>query len=78
MRTLTDYIRQAGQAGKSAECAIYTRDASGIITRMGARLNGNHDAIQYAHEERLMGWPERRVFWTDETGPSIGAAPLSF
>lgn len=78
MRSLTDYVRLAGQSGKGAECAIYTRDASGIITRLDLRINGNRNATQYAHEERLMGWPERRVFWVDETGPSIGAAPLSF
>ena len=57
---------------------MYARDASGLITRMGERISGARDAIQYAHEERLVGWPERRVFWVDETGPSIGAAPIAF
>ena len=57
---------------------MYTRDAAGIIARLDLRIDGTRNAIQYAHEERLSGWPERRVFWTDETGPSIGAAPILF
>ena len=78
MRSLANYIRLAGQSGKGAECAIYARDASGIITRLDLRISGARDATQYAHEERLAGWPERRVFWADDTGPSIGAAPIAF
>ena len=78
MRTLKTYVSQTGQSGKTAECALYIRDASGLITRMGERISGARDAIQYAHEELLSGWPERRVFWADETGPSIGAAPIAF
>jgi hypothetical protein len=78
MRNLKTYIEQSGQNGKNAECAIYTRDASGVIERTGHRINGNQDANQYQHEERLQGWPERRVFWVDATGPSIGAAPIAF
>ena len=78
MRTLKAYVQQAGQAGKAAECALYTRDESGLITRLDLRINGTRDAAQYAHEERLSGHPERRIFWVDETGPSIGAAPIAF
>ena len=77
-RNLKTYIFQAGQTGKSAECVIYTRDASGVIERTGHRINGNHGATHHQHEETLTGWPERRVFWADATGPSIGAAPLKF
>jgi hypothetical protein len=75
---LKTYIEQTGQAGKGAECAMYQRDASGIIARTGHRINGNHNATQYLYEEKLISWPEKRVFWVDATGPTIGAAPVAF
>lgn len=30
------------------------------------------------HEEPLVGWPESRVFWAKETGPSLGIAPFPY
>ena len=77
-RNLIDYIRQAGRTGQSAECAIYTRAASGILTRTEVRIDYADTMEHYEHEERLDGWPERRVFWTSATGAAVGAAPLKF
>lgn len=30
--------------------------------------------VPYAHEEPLVGWPESKVFWAREIGPSAGIA----
>ena len=58
---------------------VYTRDESGILTRTHepARMSGEQRRADYPHRERLTGWPEASVYWTRETGPATGVAPLS-
>lgn len=57
----------------------YTRSESGTLTREhDARedLSAADRADRYPHAEPLLGWPERTVYWTRETGPATGVAPL--
>jgi hypothetical protein len=57
--------------------AIYRRDSSGILTRTGQteHYDDTDRAAYYPHAEALMGWPERRVYWRDASGQSVGIAP---
>ena len=32
---------------------------------------------RYVHEETLVDWPEPKVFWAKESGPSLGIAALT-
>lgn len=56
----------------------YVRTAEGYIERISyAIFNSPHDFLDpYVHEEPLVGWPESRVFWAKDAGPSVGIAPL--
>ena len=55
---------------------LYTRDKIGIIKRKGfAIFLCCWPQVPYMHEETLAGWPEQKVFWENEEGPSIGMAP---
>ncbi|SCX77147.1 hypothetical protein SAMN05216308_10193 [Nitrosospira sp. Nsp13] len=58
---------------------VYLRAADGTIERMPAAIyNAEADSKgPYLYEEALVGWPEPRVYWAKETGPSTGIAPLS-
>ena len=63
------------------EYAIYYRSDSGDITRLGHTLDDEARPLSTADrgdwdEERLAGWPERRVFWNNATGVAIGYAPI--
>jgi hypothetical protein len=57
--------------------AIYRRDSSGILTRTGQteHYDDTDRAAYYPHPEQLLGWPERRVYWRDASGQSVGIAP---
>lgn len=56
----------------------YVRTAEGYIERISyAIFNSPDDSLDpYLHEEPLVGWPESRVFWAKDAGPSVGIAPL--
>ena len=56
----------------------YTRPEDGIVSRTHGRvvMTGRERSEQYPHAERLVGWPERSVYWTRSTGPALGLAPL--
>jgi hypothetical protein len=58
--------------------AIYRRDSSGILTRTGQteHFDDTDRAAYYPHAEQLRGWPERRVYWRDASGQSVGLAPV--
>jgi hypothetical protein len=56
---------------------LYTRDKTGIVERKGfATFLCYWSQVPYVHEEVLDGWPEQKVFWENEEGPSIGMAPM--
>ena len=57
----------------------YIRTADGAIQRLSDRIYDScGDSLEpYIHTQNLVGWPEPRVFWAKETGPSLGIAPLS-
>ena len=58
----------------------YIRTVEGYIERLSyAVFNSSDDSLDpYVHEELLVGWPESKVFWAKESGPSIGIAPPFF
>jgi hypothetical protein len=57
---------------------LYTRDKTGVIERKGfATFLCCWPQIPYVHGETLAGWPEQKVFWQNEEGPSIGIAPVA-
>jgi hypothetical protein len=57
----------------------YIRTVEGYIERVSyAIFNSSDDSLDpYVHEESLVGWPETKVFWAKNTGPSVGLAPLN-
>ena len=58
--------------------AIYVRTEEGLVRRhreMAHYLPGFLDH-PYVHEEQLIDWPESKVFWAEETGPTMGLAPV--
>ncbi|PTR17633.1 hypothetical protein C8R31_101800 [Nitrosospira sp. Nsp2] len=58
--------------------AIYVRTEDGTIWRhheIAHQLPGFLDH-PYVHEEALVGWPEAKVLWAEETGPTMGLAPV--
>jgi hypothetical protein len=56
----------------------YIRTAEGQIERVSYAVFNSPDEppAPYVHEQSISGWPESRVFWARETGPSVGIAPL--
>ena len=56
----------------------YIRTADGAIQRLSDRIYDScGDSLEpYVYTQNLVGWPESRVFWAKETGPSLGVAPL--
>ena len=70
--------RQPDILKEMTKYVLYMRTGEGTIQR-----RSNHPVfwcyeslIPYRHEESLRGWPESRVFWARQTGPTIGLAPL--
>jgi hypothetical protein len=57
---------------------LYIRTREGAVRRRSTHpVFWCHESlIPYRHEELLSGWPEPRVFWARQTGPSIGIAPV--
>ena len=57
----------------------YLRTADSAIQRPSDRIyEAWSDSLEpYVHTQNLVGWPEPRVFWAKETGPSLGIAPLN-
>jgi hypothetical protein len=56
----------------------YIRAADGAIERIsdGIYVGSSEFLEPYVYKQTLVGWPEPRVFWARETGPSLGIAPL--
>lgn len=56
----------------------YSRSESGIVERTHNRVTmpAAQRAQDYPHTERLVGWPERTVYWTRRNGTANGVAPL--
>jgi hypothetical protein len=55
----------------------YVRTAQGYIERKDYAIFNCYESLGlYIHEEALVGWPEPKVFWDHQTGPSVGLAPL--
>ena len=61
------------------EYVLYIRSTAGTIERKSSYpIFWCYEwLIPYAHEEPLVGWPESRVFWAREIGPSVGIAPVA-
>jgi hypothetical protein len=57
----------------------YIRTAEGYTERISfAIYNSPYDVLYpYIFAERLVGWPERKVFWAAKSGPCVGVAPVS-
>lgn len=58
----------------------YVRTKEGHIERKSyAIFNASESCVApYVHEESLVGWPESKVYWASQAGPSVGLAPLNF
>ena len=58
------------------EYVIYTREKSGVLSRTGEIVDTDVRQINLGEEfeERLVGWPERTIYWASSTGPTIGYA----
>ena len=56
----------------------YVRTAEGYIERISYAIFNSSDEHPplYIHEQPVSGWPESKVFWAHETGPSVGIAPI--
>ena len=63
-----------------AKYVPYIRTKEGYIERKSyAIFNASESCVvPYVHEESLVGWPESKVYWAREAGPSVGLAPLNF
>jgi len=57
----------------------YLRTPDGNIERQpDAIITHSDDSLDpYMYEENLVGWPEPKVYWANDRGPSVGLAPLS-
>ncbi|MBA4141732.1 MAG: hypothetical protein H0X43_01750 [Nitrosospira sp.] len=66
MKEMTEYI-------------LYMRSETGTIERKSYYpiFWCYESLVPYPHEEPLIGWPESKVFWASQTGPSIGIAPVT-
>ncbi|ARO88212.2 hypothetical protein EBAPG3_010705 [Nitrosospira lacus] len=61
------------------EYVLYIRSKTGAIERKSSYpIFWCYEwLLPYAHEEPLIGWPESKVFWAREIGPSVGIAPVA-
>lgn len=57
----------------------YIRTDDGTVERKPAAIVTHSDDSRdpYFYEEALVGWPETKVYWANEVGPSVGIAPFS-
>jgi hypothetical protein len=55
----------------------YIRNPDGSLIRVadGIYQSSSKQLDPYLFEQRLIGWPESRVFWEKPFGPSVGVAP---
>jgi hypothetical protein len=59
---------------------VYHRAEDGTLTRRPEGfvptepLTTSERIVRYQFEERLLGWPERVVYWRHETGQTYGVA----
>ena len=58
------------------EYIIYERTESGDLTRTGRVVDSEVTSLHFGHaiEEKLTGWPERTIYWTNDTGFALGYA----
>jgi hypothetical protein len=56
----------------------YVRTPEGYIERISYAIFNSSDGHPplYIYEQPVTGWPESKVFWAHETGPSVGIAPI--
>jgi hypothetical protein len=57
----------------------YERTESGQVTRKHNRVNLSAEDIitRYNHPEKLLGWPEKKVYWSKNEGECVGFAPMT-
>ena len=62
-----------------AKYVPYVRTPEGHVERKSyAVFNSSDTSLSpYVYEELLVGWPESKVYWANEAGPSVGLAPLN-
>jgi hypothetical protein len=61
------------------KCITYVRTTEGKIERKpGVVVNCSGDSMDpYIYEDKLSGFPESKVYWANQVGPSVGIAPLN-
>jgi hypothetical protein len=66
-------------ASKMSKYVTYIRTEEGNIERKPEAIVSHSDTSldPYFHEEQLVGWPESKVYWASDVGPSVGLAPLN-
>ena len=62
-----------------AKYVPYVRTPEGYVERKSYAVFNSSDISlsPYVYEEPLVGWPESKVYWASEAGPSVGLAPLN-
>lgn len=60
------------------KCVTYIRDTDGKIERKpNLTTDCADDSMDpYFFEDQLVGFPETKVYWASEVGPSVGLAPI--
>jgi hypothetical protein len=61
------------------KCVTYVRDIEGKIERKPNVITEcpNDSMDPYNYEQPLVGFPESKVYWASQVGPSVGIAPTS-
>lgn len=59
------------------KCITYVRTTEGNIERKpGVVVNCSEDSMDPSmYEDKLSGFPESKVYWANQVGPSVGIAP---
>ena len=75
MRKYVPYIRTAEGYIERISYAIYNcyNCSDGSLDPSNC---SDYFLAPYAHEEPLVGWPESKVYWAKNDGPSVGIAPV--
>lgn len=63
----------------ATKCITYVRTKEGDIERKpGVVVSCSDDSMDpYYFEAKLTGFPESKVYWASEIGPSVGIAPIN-
>lgn len=63
----------------ATKCITYVRTKEGDIERKpGLVVSCSEDSMDpYYFEAKLTGFPESKVYWASEIGPSVGIAPIN-